>query len=284
MTASGWIQLILILGALALLTKPLGVYLVQVLDPERKAERFSTRCSVGSSGSIYRVLRVNPERGQTWMQYTISMLIFSALTTVLSPTAPAPAGQAAAESAEAGRRHAAPGVQHLRQLHHQHELAELRRRIDHEVLLADGRAGDRTTSSPPPSASPSPRRWCAASPISQGKTIGNFWRDMIRLHSVSAAAAMRWCTPSSSSATGDPQNFRPYTAVNAVDQSLRGFDHPAGAADDRPGPGGVADRDQDARHQRRRLHERQLGASVRESHAAGQLHPDGRRSSASPAR
>ena len=32
------------------------------------------------------------------------------------------------------------GVQHRRQFHDQHQLAELRRRIDHVVFLADGRA------------------------------------------------------------------------------------------------------------------------------------------------
>jgi K+-transporting ATPase ATPase A chain len=40
MTASGWIQLVLILGTITLLTKPLGIYLVRVLDPEREGGTF----------------------------------------------------------------------------------------------------------------------------------------------------------------------------------------------------------------------------------------------------
>ena len=45
-------------------------------------------------------------------------------------------------------------------------------------------------------------------------------------------------------------------------------------AEHRARPDGVADRDQNARHQRRRICERQCGASVRESDAALEFHPD----------
>ena len=51
-------------------------------------------------------------------------------------------------------------------------------------------------------------------------------------------------------------------------------DHAGGRqADDQPGPGRLADRDQAARHQRRRLLERQLGGSLRESDPAQQFPP-----------
>ena len=36
MNSSGWIQLALYVGALALITKPMGLYLMQVLDPKGK--------------------------------------------------------------------------------------------------------------------------------------------------------------------------------------------------------------------------------------------------------
>ena len=36
MNTSGWLQLALFVGALALITKPMGLYLMQVLDPKGK--------------------------------------------------------------------------------------------------------------------------------------------------------------------------------------------------------------------------------------------------------
>jgi K+-transporting ATPase ATPase A chain len=36
MNTSGWLQLALYVGALALITKPMGLYLMQVLDPRAK--------------------------------------------------------------------------------------------------------------------------------------------------------------------------------------------------------------------------------------------------------
>ena len=65
----------------------------------------------------------------------------------------------------------------------------------------------------------------------------------------------------SSSRRASIQNFDPYTQVH--DGGRRDADHRAGA-------GGVAGSDQEARHQRRRILQRQLGASVREPDAADQ--------------
>ena len=142
MTASGWIQLVLVLGAITALTKPVGVYLVHVLDPEREGGTFLDPVLGPFERFIYRVLRVRADRGQTWMQYTLSMLIFSAVTAVLTYAILRLAGQAAAQPARHGRREPAPGVQHGGQLRDQYELAELRRRVDDELPLADGGPGD----------------------------------------------------------------------------------------------------------------------------------------------
>ncbi len=54
---------------------------------------------------------------------------------------PAVPGQAAAQSPAVPGRLPRARLQHRRELHHQHQLAELRRRIDHVVFLADGGAG-----------------------------------------------------------------------------------------------------------------------------------------------
>ena len=77
MNASGWIQLALYLGALLLVTKPLGIYLFQVLDGRNTflepvlgpVERFT-----------YRLLRVDPRREQSWQGYTVALLLFSLVT------------------------------------------------------------------------------------------------------------------------------------------------------------------------------------------------------------
>src|SRR5215510_1744916 len=75
MQASGWIQFAIYIIALALITKPMGLYLVQVLDPNgrtwldpvlRPLER-----------TTYRVMGVDPHREQNWKHYTLAMLLFS---------------------------------------------------------------------------------------------------------------------------------------------------------------------------------------------------------------
>jgi K+-transporting ATPase ATPase A chain len=85
MSASGWIQLLVFVVALVLITKPMGVYLLRVLDPEKEGgmgilekvlsplERF-----------IYWCCRVDSKKQQNWKQYAIALLIFSLVTTLLS--------------------------------------------------------------------------------------------------------------------------------------------------------------------------------------------------------
>src|SRR5690349_3630487 len=75
METSGWIQFAIYLIALALITKPMGLYLVQVLDANgrtwldpvlRPLER-----------ATYRVMGVKPNEEHNWKQYTLAMLLFS---------------------------------------------------------------------------------------------------------------------------------------------------------------------------------------------------------------
>jgi potassium-transporting ATPase potassium-binding subunit len=75
MQTSGWLQFALYVVALALITKPMGLYLVQVLDANgrtwldpvlRPLER-----------GTYRVMGVNPNKEHDWKQYTLAMLLFS---------------------------------------------------------------------------------------------------------------------------------------------------------------------------------------------------------------
>src|SRR5215813_8324448 len=75
METSGWIQFAIYLIALALVTKPMGLYLMHVLDANgrtwldpvlRPLER-----------TTYRVMGVDPQREQNWKHYTLAMLLFS---------------------------------------------------------------------------------------------------------------------------------------------------------------------------------------------------------------
>jgi potassium-transporting ATPase potassium-binding subunit len=72
---NSWIQLVLYVGALLLITKPLGLYLVQVLDTE--GQTWLDRVLRPVERLTYRVCGIDPEHEQGWLAYTISMLLFS---------------------------------------------------------------------------------------------------------------------------------------------------------------------------------------------------------------
>jgi K+-transporting ATPase ATPase A chain len=75
MDLSGWLQLALFVGLLFAVTKPLGLYLIRVLEPEgrtwldrpvKPVERF-----------LYRVLGIDPKTEQDWRRYARSLIVFS---------------------------------------------------------------------------------------------------------------------------------------------------------------------------------------------------------------
>ena len=75
MEAADWFQLVVYVAALAAITKPMGLYLMRVLDANgrtwldpllRPLERLT-----------YRFVGVKPDCEQDWKQYTVAMLIFS---------------------------------------------------------------------------------------------------------------------------------------------------------------------------------------------------------------
>jgi K+-transporting ATPase ATPase A chain len=75
MNASGWIQLGIYVALLVALTKPMGVYLVKVLDPSEKT--FLDPLLKWLEKLIYAILRVDPKKEQSWKQYGVAMLVFS---------------------------------------------------------------------------------------------------------------------------------------------------------------------------------------------------------------
>ncbi len=85
MNASGWIQLLFFVAVLAAITKPLGIYLVQVLDPDRTARKPFLSPVLGWLERLcYKVLRVDPKREQNWKQYAVAVLIFSLATMLMT--------------------------------------------------------------------------------------------------------------------------------------------------------------------------------------------------------
>src|SRR5512139_2933634 len=70
-----WIQLALYVSVLLLLTKPVGLYLVRVLDAEGKT--FLDPALKPVERLVYRLLGIVPKKEQDWKQYALSMLAFS---------------------------------------------------------------------------------------------------------------------------------------------------------------------------------------------------------------
>ena len=179
------------------------------------------------------------------------------------------------------------GVQHRDELRHQHQLAGLRRREHDELPHADarprraelrlrrvrhGRAGGAD-----------PRLRAQAG---QGASATSGSTSCARRST--SCCRCRSCSPSVLVSQGVVQTFDKYATVTLVQpvdvrraeertrrpaaqgrqgQSGHGEDD-GDRADDPARAGRVADRHQAARHQRRRLLQRQFGASVRESDAA----------------
>ncbi len=71
----GWIQLALYVFLLVVITKPVGLYLIRVLDPEGKTILDPALRPV--ERVLYRLFGLDPKKEQDWKEYTMSMLAFS---------------------------------------------------------------------------------------------------------------------------------------------------------------------------------------------------------------
>ena len=72
---ASWLQFALFVAALLLLTKPLGRYLVAVLDPQGRT--WLDRLVRPIERATYRLCGIDPAREQDWLGYTFSLLAFS---------------------------------------------------------------------------------------------------------------------------------------------------------------------------------------------------------------
>ena len=82
MNASGWIQSIFFSLILLALTKPMGLYLVLVLDANGKT--FLDPAIKPVEHLIYRLAGIDPAKEQDWKSYAVSVLIFSLVTMLLT--------------------------------------------------------------------------------------------------------------------------------------------------------------------------------------------------------
>jgi K+-transporting ATPase ATPase A chain len=82
MDAFGWIQLALYIALLLALTKPVGLYLVRVLQPDGRT--FLDPSLKPVERLLFRLLRVNPKKEQDWKRYTFSILAFSLMGFLLT--------------------------------------------------------------------------------------------------------------------------------------------------------------------------------------------------------
>jgi len=78
MNAHQWLELAIYIAALVLVTKPLGLYLNCVLDPNRRT--WIDPVIRPLEKLTYRLLRTDPSREHTWKQYTFALLIFSVVS------------------------------------------------------------------------------------------------------------------------------------------------------------------------------------------------------------
>lgn len=82
MNISGWIQLAFYIIVLLLITKPLGLYLMQVLDVEGRT--FLDPILKPVELLTYRLIGVDPKKEHGWMRYTFAMLAFSMVSMLLT--------------------------------------------------------------------------------------------------------------------------------------------------------------------------------------------------------
>ena len=264
--AQGWLQIAVFLAVVVALTPPLGAYMARVYRNERV---FLTPVLGPVERLTYRVLRVDPTTDQDWKAYARSLIVFSlfswlALYLILRTQGIQPFNPAGLPLRPLGRQ-----LQHRLLVRHQHQLAVLRRRDDAHLLHPDGRADGPELRLRRGRHRASLVALIRGIVARSGASLGNFWQDLVRtplyvLLPLSIVVA-------------------PVLVSQGVIQTLGGAvdvdDARGRRPDPRPRPGRLAGRDQAARHQRRRLLQRQLGDAVREPDRAHELRRAAARSS-----
>jgi len=82
MNIYGWVQLALFVGLLVLLTKPIGIYLSRVLDPD--GTTFLDPVLAPLERLLYRLFGIDRRSEQDWKGYTVSLIAFSLVGLLLT--------------------------------------------------------------------------------------------------------------------------------------------------------------------------------------------------------
>src|SRR6516162_2138668 len=82
MRSIDWLQLALYVGALAIITKPMGLYLLQVLDANGRT--WLDPIIKPLERLTYRLMGVKADKEQDWKAYTWAMLLFSLVSCVFT--------------------------------------------------------------------------------------------------------------------------------------------------------------------------------------------------------
>jgi K+-transporting ATPase ATPase A chain len=80
MTANGWVQILLFLALVLLVTKPLGVFMTRVFNRERT---FMDPVLRPAERLLYRLTGVDEDHEMRWTEYAIAMLLFSAVSMIV---------------------------------------------------------------------------------------------------------------------------------------------------------------------------------------------------------
>src|SRR5215475_13680183 len=80
MTLNGWLQILLFLLFVFLVTKPVGLFMTRVFNREKT---FMDPVLRPIEKLLYRVTGVDESREMRWTEYAISMLLFSGVSMTL---------------------------------------------------------------------------------------------------------------------------------------------------------------------------------------------------------
>ncbi len=77
MTFNGWLQIVSFFALIVAVTRPLGVFMFHVFEGEKRPFPRAERL-------LYRLSGVDEKRQQTWVEYTVSLLAFSAISLIVT--------------------------------------------------------------------------------------------------------------------------------------------------------------------------------------------------------
>ena len=221
MNAIGWIQLLLFVAILLAITKPLGIYLFRVLDPERAGGPWLDKVLGPVERLLYAIMGVDRKKEHSWKGYAVAMFVFSVVTMLMTygilryqDKLPGqallnPQGLAGVPDHLAFNTAASFTTNTNWQSYGGESTMTY---FSQMVALASHNFFSAAIG------------LCVAAALVRGiardrcNTVGNFWRDLIRVHlyvllPICVFYALFLVSQ------GIVQNFRPYTAANVLDQS-----------------------------------------------------------------